>query len=499
MCRAGGRRCPGQYDPAKAAARNARRRAQRAAAKAHQGAQGSSVGGGESESMGTTPGSSNTSGEASTERRRNGEVAIADSGSRAAPVRDERGSIQAVPVEESTTFSPLTDLNLTNDGFMGSAIPAIYAMENTAISLEADGEHEVANTLRFLGREMATISSYSRASITASRYHFMAVKAEVDEKPRLRDAYFAAQGLLNRAAMRGVVKDEVVDRGLSNIEKRFSSGELQDTSGRYDVAAADYLRRRELRASETEPDKRFSVEERSYTAKEIMEGRSVSGEKISPEVYGELHGELSRHVQERADLLTSIECEGGNPPYPNTALEDGEYARRDKRRPLRAGDKVPGAPGFTWLGNGAEHNVYLDGESGLVYKIPHALSPMLNDRRLNRAEVNRMVEEAYASVNDAALRERGVENVATAFVSSSSKGQKHYLLVQPAYSQGEWTGVQLSASAEDELEQYGVNDLHDENVMINMETGEIRLLDCLGVDRWGDSEDDYYDDDGYGY
>lgn len=50
MCRAGGRRCPGQYDPAKAAARNAKRRAQYAAKKGS----ATNNGGGGGEAQGTT-------------------------------------------------------------------------------------------------------------------------------------------------------------------------------------------------------------------------------------------------------------------------------------------------------------------------------------------------------------------------------------------------------------------------------------------------------------
>ena len=501
MCRAGGRRCPGQYDPAKAAARNAKRRAQRAAAKRN-------VAGGDGENAGAAAGGANgvvDSGNNSTAAMSAHEAAMAAMREEIASLPDHGGEERkpGKRAEEMEEYSPLTDLDIDNPYFTPEGMEMIYAMEDVAANLEASGNHEAANLLRFGGREIATMASPMRLEVLGHYYRRRGMQSHHDGNEHLRDAYYTLDAVTQEAARQDIIrkKDDVMRRHYTSamraLTDKFYTGEIRDFSSTAQWEQEEYDRRRNILATSLDEvnTERFSVGDHSYTAKEILEGRGENGEEIPRETYGELIAQVNHSMAENADTITKAICKDGHAPErvdPDELSEDAYYDPDDDPYEYPEGEahrgrEVEGAPGFVQLGKGAEHDVYLHRPTGLVYKIPWANSMIIQNHsgRISQEDVERATQEAYASVHDTSLRDHGVENVRTSFVTSAASGQRHHLMVQPLYAPSDWEGVELSPAATSALKNMGVSDLHSGNVKVNLRTREIRLIDCLDTPRLG--------------
>ena len=124
----------------------------------------------------------------------------------------------------------------------------------------------------------------------------------------------------------------------------------------------------------------------------------------------------------------------------------------------------------------------------MVYKIAHnqTASRVYSG---SAAQAQRAFEEAYADVDEVKLREQGAENVKTLFISTplreAAPGDdgEVSVIAQPLLHPREWRKCSLSRQGQALLKRHGVDDLHDGNVVVNLRTGRVMLLDCLAMRR----------------
>ena len=92
-------------------------------------------------------------------------------------------------------------------------------------------------------------------------------------------------------------------------------------------------------------------------------------------------------------------------------------------------------------------------------------------------------------MDDEKLREHGAENVKTLFISTRLKvaapghNGEVSVIAQPLLNPREWRHCSLSTEGRERLKVHGVDDLHTGNVVVNLRTGRVMLLDCLAIPR----------------
>lgn len=459
MCRAGGRRCPGQYDPAKAAARNAQRRAQRAAAREEVSSRDSSTG-----AHGSAPHESEVG----------------------------SGGISSVNSPDQVSTSSEVALPSGNGGGAGSSSSAslsskapksvqglLSATEKATTSLEARGEIEAARTLRVGVAELMQATPV-RASALYACYEHRA--AEALHGGKVEEAR-ACSALMEVSLDATSVREGKESRYLTEIMESVAGADVERDlfMARRERLLDLYGESVELRERERSRFtlKPFTPGERDsgipgggesgdvpgYTGGELLDGRSADGTPI-PEAHRRgLAAELDAVMREGSERLVEM-----------------MYSRGEA--PSRFGPPEP-PDGFRRVGTGVESLVYLQESTGLVYKVPHRENAAMRNREgLTLAELERAVQEEYAAVDDGALRAHGVENLRTAFLRVPTElDEPCPVQVQPYCSPGEWHGMWLSDEARGELEGLGMADLLESNVLVNPSTGQVRLIDCLPVDR----------------
>lgn len=151
----------------------------------------------------------------------------------------------------------------------------------------------------------------------------------------------------------------------------------------------------------------------------------------------------------------------------------------------------PEESGYTFLASGVESNAYLHRESGMVYKIYHQKSEHLQQRRgREQREVSALAHEAllytrmrYEDVDHSYLQGEGLTYLKTYFLlGETPQGGSFPLQVQPyldpkIHAPANFYGYDTYAET---LEEEGkVSDFHEDNVRVNVVTGEVILFDCV--------------------
>lgn len=130
---------------------------------------------------------------------------------------------------------------------------------------------------------------------------------------------------------------------------------------------------------------------------------------------------------------------------------------------------------FVMLGAGEENNVYLHKDSGMVYKIPHSESPS------HGKKIALATEHALSKVDQKQLQKSGTRYVSTFFTDAkTTAGTDVGIIAQPYLDPNTYIPYNPGTTAEkNELARAGVSDLHDGNMVMHKETGEVVLFDCV--------------------
>ena len=400
------------------------------------------------------------------------------------PVNEEAARrLGALPRMGGEQLSPLTKLNLRNDAFP-LTMEAITPMEKAAATYERDGKAEAAKSLRLGGRQLAGADTYVRMSAVASMHSAMATDSYLDGRMDEGDAHWAVKQVAE-CAMRESADLPALKRWYQEDMK----AALTPTEGEERPLPRDsaFSSERGMEAMREEREERRKLElstprrtftptdsSESYTASELLRGRRDSDDSpITQEHLDALGGELNEEMRREADTLANVVCVGGKLP---------------SERTIMPGDDVEGDDRFKILGIGAEHIAYLSRSTGMVYKIAHnqTASRVYSG---SAAQAQRAFEEAYADVDEVKLREQGAENVKTLFISTplreAAPGDdgEVSVIAQPLLHPREWRKCSLSRQGQALLKRHGVDDLHDGNVVVNLRTGRVMLLDCLAMRR----------------
>lgn len=383
-------------------------------------------------------------------------------------------------------YAPITDLELKNSPFP-EVVDAVKTLEKVAAAMDAAGNRQMANVIRGNSRFLASADSTVRLEALFGVFNAKSHNAYGDKKHDLGDAY----DTLARITMHGITvrgsDSEKTRQYLRNIEEAADRGILPHHDRERNSYVDDYYKRHAKRMKFFKTlgeEKKFSAQGESHSAREILDGVDSDGRPISKECLRELNAQLSADMQRNADALVEATWHGKQPPHFG---EVKEYVNFSK-------SALKDAPEFSYIASGAEHNVYLHRETRMVYKVAHndTVNPSYwrveNNRLIDNAydagKAQRVFQEAYAEVDDAQLRAHGIENLKTLFLQGESEGVRHSVIAQPLMPPTEWAGFNMNRENELKFEKYGVADLHMGNVMVNLRSGKIVLLDCLNIERY---------------